>query len=567
MNSIFDEGLQKESLEESINRIVKEIIASRSNDFSGNLKEYLNPRYYQIRDTHKAFKFVNDITGRINIAISENKRITVHGDFDADGLTATAIIVEFFKYYGFENYNVHIPDRLTTGHGMQVDTVEKLAKDGTDMIITVDCGIDAVEPVKKANELGVTVIVTDHHIAGEQLPDCLIFKAPDKLNTPFSGAGIAFKLVQALCSSQSKDGKYEDGKSALMSKLLQLAMLGTVVDSVPQIGENRIISKLGFDEISENPCIGLSSITTQLGLDKVRSEDITYGIAPRLSAASRFGEPLTAYNLLVTEDVLEAFHLQKKLTELNDLRKSLVKAILKDIVVDVRKPAISIVVEGNAKGVTGLIASKLVDKHGKPAFVCAKGSDNFLHCSARSGGYCDLSEAFDFVSNVIESGGGHKHAGGAVLTEENFPDFSMKLNTFMRSIHAKEGIDKKQVAIRSIALPLNLVGKKLLDEIRKFEPYGPAGLPIFHSFVVAGQTRLIGKEKDHLEMRVCCTDSKAEVRSLGWNMGNQYYNITRRNELDPFEIKYTIAENNFRGKTSYELHLIDIDFHGTEIPF
>ena len=557
--SFFDEGLDNPNLHEEIQRVIKEIIASRIvRKDKNSVETFLSPSYSQIANTYKCFVGIDDVISRIHRSIENNERITIHGDFDADGLTATAIMTEYLKSVNYTNYSVYIPDRLTTGHGITVDTVERLASENTKLIITVDCGVDAIEPVNKAVELDVDVIITDHHIAGDVLPNCLILVPPDALATPFSGAGIAFKLVQGLCGNGLDDNEFR-------SKLLQLAMLGTIVDSVPQVGENRTISKLGFDAVADNAFIGLSSIMTQNNLDIVRSEDITYTIAPRLSAASRLGEPLTAYKLLVTDDAVEAFHLQKKLTELNNTRKQLVKDLLAEIEVDTSKPAVTVIVDNKARGVTGLLASRLAEKYEKPAFVCAHGLDEYLHCSARSGGYCDLEQAFNFVRPVIESGGGHKHAGGAVLTEENYPDFRMKLNTFMNKFNKDD--EPRRGVVKSIALKLSVVGKELLDEIRKFEPYGPSGLPVFHSFVVADNARLIGKTKDHLEMKVCCIDSKREIRAIGWNMAKLIYDITSRNPLNPFEIKYTIAENNFRKKISYELHLLEIDFHGTEIPF
>ena len=546
-----------------INRVMSELISARYSNAQFNLEQYLNPDYSQMEKTYEQFESILPIVLRIDSAVEHGDRITVHGDFDVDGLTAAAIMVEYFKSIDYDNYDVYIPDRLTAGHGITVETVELLNAQGTNLIITVDCGIEAVEPVERAKELGMDIIITDHHLPGDKLPACPILVPPSSLNTPFSGAGIAFKLVQALIG----DERIEND---LMSKLLQLAMLGTVVDSVPQVGENRIISRLGFHEISENPCTGIASMIAQIGLKEISSENITFAIAPRLSASSRMGDPNVAFELLTTDDTLDAFHLQKKLTEMNDLRKELVKSVMNEIEeksqIDRRKPTICVIVKQQAKGVTGIVAARLANKYERPAFICADSEDGYLHCSARSGGYCDLSKAFDFVRDTIVSGGGHTHAGGAVIEEENFHDFRMKLNTFMRQ-NEKENTAIKKKRVRTINLKLSLVGEKLLKEIKKFEPYGPAGMPVFSSLVVSGNVRLIGKDRSHLEMRVCCIDSKHEVRALGWNMSDLYIDLTRRNELDPFEIKYTISENTFRGKTNYEIHLVEIDFHGTDIPF
>ena len=305
----------------SKDNVLAQILKDRGVHHDSDLHQHLNPKYEYIDGTHTAFTDIDKAVARIQKAIHHQEMICVYGDFDVDGLTSTAILLKTIKAKGGIAFP-YIPNRITQGHSLHRSAIQRIAEDAS-LIITVDCGINAVSEVEYANYLGCNVIITDHHPAGEILPSAhAVIVPPAKLYTDFSGAGIAFKPAQALLGDEAKD-------------LLGLAAIGTITDLVPQHYENRMISYLGLQQLNKDAGYGLSIMLERLDRQDITTNAIRYILAPRLNSASRFGQADIAFNLLMTDQKDMAVDYCEQLEDLNTQRKSEVDFLMQLADIDV----------------------------------------------------------------------------------------------------------------------------------------------------------------------------------------------------------------------------------------
>lgn len=421
---------------------------------------------YDLPDMKKA-------VDEIKQAITDDILIAVFGDYDCDGITATALLYRFLQNFGARCV-YYIPDRLEEGYGMSKTAVDKLYNDGVGMIITVDNGIACVDEIEYAKTLGIKIVVTDHHLPPEKLPDAAAIVDPhlDTSNTEFKdvcGVFVAFKLVCAVAGKEPEE---------IAEQYADLVSIGTVADIMPLRNENRDIVKLGLRVLNTTKNAGITALINAAGLKKgeITSTKISFGIAPRINAAGRMGSAELALKLLLTDDVLEACRLAEMIDEQNALRQQTEQQILSQAVSIIEDNGYCfdkvVVVSGKGwhHGVVGIVAARIAERYGKPSVVISEDGE-FAIGSARSVGDFSIFECLSFASDLLSKFGGHKGAAGLSLKTENINDLRKKLNDYAARV-------KPAIPQLTIACKLNPAGLSLdiVDAIMCLEPFG-AGNP------------------------------------------------------------------------------------------
>lgn len=463
-------------------------------------EKFLNPDY--TRDSHDPFllKDMDRAVERILSAIEKQEKILIYSDYDADGIPGAVVLYDFFKKIGFQNFENYIPHRHDEGYGLNNDAIEKFVSEKVDLVITIDCGISDIVEVAAAQEKGIDVIVTDHHIVGEKIPNAYAVVNPKRedCNYPddgLAGAGVVFKLVQALLQK----GNFEI-KEGWEKWLLDMVGLATISDMVPLKKENRIFSYFGMTVLRKSPRQGLLHLLRKLKIDQktLTEDDISFMITPRINVASRIDDPTKAFKLLSTNCEIEAGVLSSHLDEINELRKKLVTGIVKEANKKLKEREVGdVVVVGSPKwnpGVLGLVASSLVEKHNKSCFVWGAN----MKGSCRSCGEIDVVELMRCVDDkVFVNVGGHKMAGGFTVSGEEIHSLEEKLNEAFQKIE-KNGekttlsVDKK--------VSLNEINWETYKIIEKLAPFGVGNeKPVFLiENTEIFNVRIFGKQNNHL---------------------------------------------------------------------
>ena len=446
---------------------------------------------------------MSQAVGRIYKALISGEKIAIYGDFDVDGITATATLVEGLSWLGGK-VALYIPDRLQEGHGLKSLAIEKLHNQGVELIITVDCGITNLTEAKQAREIGIDMIITDHHIPLEMLPQAIAVIDPKRKDSRYSfhelaGVGVAFKLLQALFHKDSRE------KSLL--GLLDLVTLGTVTDMVPIVGENRYLVKEGLRVLNNTPRIGLQEIVKLARLEpgKLDANHISWALGPRLNAASRMGDASISYRLLTTSSLEEAHHLAAKLEKKNAERQRLTSEILNKVkeklATKMHLPLLMESDESYPLGVIGLVAGKLVDEFRKPAIVINLGSE-LCRGSIRSIPEFNIAAALEKYRDLLITFGGHPVAAGFVAARQNLPQLEEKL----MSLAAKQlaHLDLRPKLVIDAEVPLSAFASDIFSLIQQLEPCGQ-GNPqptFFTRQVEVVDLRNFGNQGKHLELKL-----------------------------------------------------------------
>jgi single-stranded-DNA-specific exonuclease len=412
---------------------------------------------------------------RLARAKKGQQKITIYGDYDVDGLTATALLLDAFSSFGFENVDVFMPNRFVDGYGMTVEAVEEIASRGTNLIVTVDCGSLSEKEIIRANELGVDVIVTDHHGVAEVQPPAIAIINPKRTDSkyPFSdlaGVGVAFKLVQAM---QTKITGMAVGREKW---LLDLVALGTVCDIVPLIDENRIYVFWGLKVLAKASRPGLRAlmIISDINPKNLNARSLGFGLGPRMNAAGRIDTARQSLDLLNCDDLGSAKGIACLLDNMNKSRQFEQKKILKSAILQAEESINdSVLVVSNpdwSHGIVGIVASKLLEKYQKPVFVFQEmGEDS--KGSARSFGDFDIAAAVKYAKDLIIGGGGHKLAAGVTLPTKNINSFRKKVNDFYKNQKLK---NQKLLLNPKADADAGLfeVNEDLVELISSLEPFG-----------------------------------------------------------------------------------------------
>jgi single-stranded-DNA-specific exonuclease len=521
---------------------------------------FLTPKLEHLHDPSRLTD-LDAAVERLMGAIARRERVAVHGDYDVDGVTSTVILRRAIEMLGGDVVHF-LPERLRDGYGLQVPAVERLHADGARVIVSVDCGIRSMDAARRARELGIDLIITDHHEPDTTLPPALAVINPKRRDCTYpdkhlAGVGVALKLVQALCA--------RSGREKWLPAFVKIAAIGTVADVVPLVGENRVIAKLGLERLSNGAhTVGLRALLEAAGLlgKTLDGFHIGFVLAPRINAAGRMSTPDIAARLLLASDegrADEARQLASQLNDENTRRQEEEAGILaqarKLVEHDPDIGAHNVLVvggEGWHRGVIGIVASKLVDLFHKPAIVLSYDGDE-VHGSCRSIPAFDMLAGLDACADLLVRYGGHRQAAGLALELGRVPEFRARINAW-----ADERLEPDDLVPRlrvDAELGLGGIAPEVVSGVEALAPFGLGNpRPVFSAGaveVVSGPHLL--KER-HLAMHV--KQAGRVFRAMAWRGADRAPFITANR--GGVRLAYSIDRNTFRGETTVELNVADV---------
>ena len=548
-----DEKLVDEICERyNLNKVIGKIIVNRHVVNDEDVRIFITPTRDDFHDPF-LFKGMDIAVERIIKAINNKEKILIYGDYDVDGITSTTVLKKYLMDRGI-SVDTYIPNRLHEGYGLNKNAIDTIKERNIDLIITVDCGISAIEEVDYAVRLGMDIIVTDHHEVGEKLPNALaVIDAKRKDNTyPFrslAGVGVVFKLIQALSIKlEIKPEEY--------LKYLDLVCVGTISDIVPLEGENRTIAKLGLMLIKVTRNLGLRELIKSSGYKEIDSNTISFGVAPRINACGRMGHEEKSLKLFLAEDLESATKITKELNEYNTLRQSTEKAIYEEAIQEIDRNHLdeknSIVLGGKGwhHGVIGIVSSKVTDKYYKPSILLSF-EDDIAKGSGRSVPGFDLYEGLTKCEDLLEKYGGHSMAVGLTLKKENLEKFKERFEQI-----AKEKNIKELVPIIYIddELKLKDINMDLVKGLSILEPFGEANkVPLFLIRNLKIDSIRALSEGRHLKLTL--RDENFVINAIGFELG---YLAEEYRIGDRIDVVGTLEINSFNGFRSIQINMKDI---------
>ncbi len=536
------------------------LMVQRNITSSEEAKAFFTPSLDYLHDPF-LMKDMNIAVDRISTAIKKNERILVYGDYDVDGTTAVALMYSFLKDQ-YSNVEYYIPDRYKEGYGVSFQGLDYAYQQNCKVVITLDCGIKAVEKVKYARTKGLDVIICDHHYPGDEIPKAVAVLDPKQpsCNYPYkelSGCGVGFKLIQA----------YSRVHGIPFSKIynyLDLVAVSIASDIVPLTGENRVLAYYGLKQLNESPRTGLKEIIRESDVTRALTiEDVVFKIGPRINAAGRMETGSKAVDLLVSSDTRLATGISKEINNFNIERRSVDRIItteaMRMISEDQRTVNSRTTVLYNPtwkKGVIGIVASRLIETYYRPTVILTE-SNGFATGSARSVQGYDLYQAIEACSDLLESFGGHMFAAGLTLKKENIRPF---MDRFEKYVHST--ITEDQLTPR-VFIDTDLLFSEINEDFFKimsqFQPFGPENMsPLFVSRNVfdTGSGRMVGSSGEHLKLDLCQESSgQKSFSAIAFGQANHFEYIRGGN---PFDICYSLEMNEFRGNKNLQLNIKDI---------
>lgn len=551
------------------------------------IDEFLNPDYTQDIFDPYLFLDMQKAIERINRAIEQNEKITIHGDYDADGVCAATILMEMLYSLGHTNASVFLPHRETDGYGLNKKNVQMLADTGTKLIITCDCGVSNTEEITLANTLGVDVIVTDHHALPAVLPPAVAIIHPKREGETYPddglcGAGVAFKLLQGMFKKHKEthttlpNGETHD---AFEKWLIDLVAIASVSDMVPLLGESRTLTKYGLLVLNKTRHVGLQKLLTEAKLiaddgSKKKEFDattISFQIAPRLNAAGRMNHANVAYNLLFTKSPIEATDLAFELNNNNIDRQKLTEQYVKEACEQVEKdqkesPVLFVKGYSWSAGIVGLIASKLKEKYQKPVFALTH-NDGYIVGSGRSIDIFNMIATLQEMPQYFLKFGGHPQACGFTLaSEEKYEEMK---KAFIEAYYKKtEGISVEPTLMIDAELSLTDVNWDLYDVLDKFKPFGQCNeKPRYLAKGVTVHTmKCVGNGSHHLSMMVKHNSPKIH-KTIGWGLCGSDKNpdsidwTKQVGSGDLVDIVFEVDVNEWNGNRELQLTIVDLRKH------
>ena len=544
--------VEKISDEFNISRLVANSIVKKGLKDTHEIEVFLNPRR---SDFHNPFLMpdMEKAVDRILKAIKENEKVVIFGDYDVDGITSSTVLKRFLEDRGLK-VDVYIPNRLNEGYGLNENAIRKIANTNHTLIITVDCGITGNKEIELAKTLGIETVVTDHHEPSEILPEAVaVVDCKRKDNKyPFNGlagVGVAFKLTQAISIKLGiKEEEY--------LKYLDLVCVGTISDIVPLIDENRTISKLGLKLVKQTRNIGLKVLLESIGYQKIDSNTVSFGIAPRINACGRMGHEEEALNLFLTNDVEEAKKITENLNKYNIERQEIEKRIFKEAEEfmqneeEQKLPCIVLGKENWHHGVIGIVSSKITDMYFKPSILlCFEGEK--AKGSGRSREGFDLHDALEKCNTYIDQFGGHSMAIGVTINKENFAEFKQEIEEYASKIKIEEFVPIIKIDEKILLQDINI---RDIKDLELLEPFGEGNkMPLFQiSNVKITSVRALSEGK-HLKISV--KDENKQIDAIGFNIGNLSSEYSIGSKVD---LLGSLEINNYRGMENIQINLKDI---------
>lgn len=554
------------------------LLIQRGVDTVAKAEKFFNP---SLGDLHDPFemKDMDRVIERIERAISEGERVMIYGDYDVDGTTATSLLLNFFNEKWLEKMMYYIPDRYAEGYGISEKGIDYAADHGVKLIITVDCGIKAVAEVEYAASRGIDFIVSDHHLADEQLPPAYAVLDPKRLdcNYPFkelSGCGVAFKIVQAFC--QKRGIAIEE-----IAYLLDLVVVSIAADIVPLSDENRVLAYYGLLQLNSSQAnLGLRAIIniSSLGRQSIAIEDIIFKIGPRINATGRMEIAIdpddtraqsgarSAVKLMTARNADMAKKYIEKIEDFNIKRKNAdrivtieARRIIKSDPHQQNRNCTILYKPEWMKGVVGIVASRLIESYYRPTVVLTD-SNGMITGSARSVPGFDLYSAVESCSDLLENFGGHTYAVGLTMRPERLKEFCARFEAYVDE-HINESKLEQTIKV-NMPLHINQITPRLRSDLARLAPFGPGNTaPVFVTYGVrdSGAARRVGVSEEHIKLSVY--ESRVSnncMDAIGFSLSGHYAEIASGME---FDVCYTISENHYGNRITPQLKLKDIVIH------
>lgn len=555
------ENVAQLSAELGIDPVLASLLVTRGVHTFEEARSFFRPSLSALHDPF-LMKDMDLAVARLEKAVASQEKILVYGDYDVDGTTAVALVYSFIRRLT-TSVDFYIPDRYDEGYGVSQKGIDWASDNGFTLIITLDCGIKAIDKVKYAADKGIDLIICDHHLPEEEIPAAAAVLDPKREDCtyPFddlSGCGVGFKLVQAY--SQKNGLPFES-----LLPLLDLLVVSIASDLVTVVGENRVLAHFGLKRLNEEPRIGLQAMINLANLEQghVTIDDIVFKIGPRINAAGRMESGRLAVELLTAETEEAAMTIGSQINDNNNERKSIDREITKaalDMVQDgtccSSENAVIVYGPDWNKGVVGIVASRLVEAYYKPAFVLTK-SNGFVTGSARSVRGFDLYEAISSCADLLENYGGHIYAAGLTLREENLPEFVRRIDKYVGE-HISDEMATPIVDVDS-EINFSQITPKFFRILKQFQPFGPGNsAPVFLTKNVYddGNGRKVGPGGQHLKLELIQESQPYhQISAIAFNMASLFEHIRNGN---PIDICYSVVENYYRGNSTIQLRIKDM---------
>ncbi len=547
-----------------MSRVLAQVLYNRGFDTpeAANRFLYINQPLYspmQMPDISKA-------VGRIRTAILKGERIAVYGDFDADGVTSTTLMTQALRALGAKVIP-YIPHRIDEGYGLNTPALLKLAEQGVKLVITVDCGIRSVDEVNDARAAGLDIIITDHHSLGDELPNACAVINPKRTNANgtyfypeemLAGVGVAYKVAEALAITQEKNGRRGDTRRIDLESLLDLVAIGTVADIMPLNRlENRAFVRRGVEVLRQAKRPGIRALLEVAGVkpQDVNAGTIGFVIGPRINAAGRLDNAMTAYRLLAAETYEEALVYAQKLQELNAQRQDLTRAAQETIRQKLGDAPYPIIIEGDSSllpGIVGLVAGRLTEEYYLPTVIMELGKEE-CHASCRSVPGFDITAALDQCADLLVRHGGHALAAGFTVRNENIDALKARLTDI-----ANKQLDGQELKPRveiDAVLDVHELSEKLIDELALLEPTGNANraptFALMNAQVV--EAKAVGADSRHLKLRVARA-GQPPLDAIGFGLGEHSERLNNARA----DLAFQLEMNEWNGKSTLQLRLVDV---------
>ncbi len=541
--------------------IIANLLAIRGIKTYDDAKSFFRPTIDLLFDPF-LMKDMEEGAERLALAIRKSEKVLVYGDYDVDGTTATASLYTFLQEFGVDA-DYYIPHRFKEGYGINPEGIQYAQNIGASLIVSVDCGITAIDEAKEINAKGMELIICDHHTVGDEIPDAVAVLDPKRPDCeyPFdglSGAGVGFKLIQATLKKLGLP-------DSIAYKFLDLIAISIASDIVPIISENRVLMRAGLQMLQNNPRVGIKTLMEliKMPVEDISTSKIVFSIGPRINAAGRMGDASTAVKLMIADTYNEAKSLSNELESINLRRRDkdtkTMEEALKQIDEELDIDDVNTFVlykQDWHLGVIGIVASRLVDMFHRPAIMLSN-VEGKLKGSARSIRGFNIYDAMKECEDLLEQFGGHEFAAGLTLDEKNLPEFRRRMNQI--AFNGLSGAAFEPEIMVDAILDLTDIDMKFWKLLAQFKPFGPSNLrPIFVStnVQVVGIPTVVGN--GHLKMRIK-QENSGVFDAIGFNM-HEYLPGVRNGQ--PFNIAYVLEENNWNGRRSLQMRLKDIHLDG-----
>ncbi len=499
---------------------------------------------------------VPEAVERLVKAIQGQEKVAIYGDYDADGVTATALLVQALRRLGADVLG-YIPNRFDEGYGLNIEALSALHEGGVRLVITVDCGIRSVAEGQHAQSLGLDLIITDHHHVGEEIPPALAVINPKQPGDTYpdkdlAGVGLAYKLAAGLLE------KMQDAPNAA-SQYLDLVAIGTVADLAPLVGENRALVRAGLERIRQPARQGVMALIGVSGLQpaQITSTDIGFTLGPRLNAAGRLDSALAAFELLTTANVGEAARLAQELEIQNRERQQITREVQQQAEALVGEEDTLLIFAAHPDfnpGVVGLAASRLVENRYRPAIVAHQGEE-FTRASCRSIPEFHITQALDRCADLLEHHGGHAAAAGFTVSNRNLPELVERLQAI--AAEQLSGLDLRPTLYADMEISLSELKPELLTYLDWLQPtgYGNHQAVFLSRGARVVRSRTVGKDQSHLKLTL--TDGRITYDAIAFRQGHWYGRLPAN-----IDLMYTFERNEFNGNVTLQLNVRDLQAAG-----